>query len=189
MDQLESCKTDKPLKSDALTTPVDAQKDFVPQYGILYRAIRKGKLAEKVLTGKKLNRSDKQEMYFFLTSQIPPLTKRGRPSTKERDFNLAAGYLDELAKDRGLDALKDFRTAFAKKFAWSPSSKNSFHEAFQRGCKRIPFFVEGVKKRVEEGSISDPKRAISIADDLLMKLGNYEKKSRKRTPKTVKKKK
>jgi len=180
--------TDKPLKVNALSTPVDAQGNYVPQYGLLYRAMRKGQLAEKVLSDKRLNRSEKQEIYFFLTDKAPPRAKRGRPSTKERDFSLAADYLGEWAKGRGLGALKDFRTAVTKKYDWSSSSKNTFHEAFQRGCKLIPSFVAEVKRRVEKGSISDPKRAISMADDLLVKLDKYEKASRKKTPISVKNK-
>ena len=175
----ESQSTDNHLTGNAFSTPVDTQNEFVPPQGLLYEAMRRGDLARKIFHGQKLTKKEKQEAYFFLTGKNPPPSKkRGRPPARYRDFNLAADYLNAAVKSKkGSNKLKILREKLTKKYGL-PWSENTFYSALKRGRKEIRFFHAEVIRRAEEGSISDPQRAKSLAHDLLLKVENYEKQNK-----------
>lgn len=110
---------------------VSRLSELYQQYNLEY--IRKGKLAEKVLSGKQLNRLEKEEIYKLLTGkEPPPAAKRGRTSTVDRDFSLAVDYLYQKAE--GKKRTDILRQQLAKKHGLS-GRENTFYVALNRGIE------------------------------------------------------
>lgn len=100
----------------------------------LQNSERKQKLSEKVLSGKKLSNSEKQEICKLLTGKEPLVTKRGRPTAKERDARLAYDYLAK--KDEGKNGLGNIREKLTFKYDM-PQRDNTFYKAIANGIKAL----------------------------------------------------
>jgi hypothetical protein len=106
----------------------------------------KEELAEKVLRGKKLNIAEKETIYHFLTGRKPQSKKRGRPSTKVRDYRLALNFLTTRDKYPKRSASK-IRDDLAKEYGLSDKD-NTFYIALKRG-------IEILRSRTECSVIND----------------------------------
>jgi hypothetical protein len=152
---------------------------LVPLLGFLKSAKEKEKLGEKVLHGKKLTNSEKEEIYRLITgNQPPPGVRRGRPPEIERDFNLAVDYLNGLAS--GKKGMK-FRTELAKKYKLSVSNDpdeivddHTFFPVFKKGRKQVRLFLSEVIKRAKDGRLSNKKNAVLMARKLSKTLDEYQ---------------
>lgn len=72
------------------------------------------KLAEKQLSGKRLTRSEREDIYWYLTNNEAPTGKAtGRPNTIQRDQAFAFDYLMEVRK--GLKQPQEIRKELAQK--------------------------------------------------------------------------
>uniref|UniRef100_C6E3Q1 Uncharacterized protein n=1 Tax=Geobacter sp. (strain M21) TaxID=443144 RepID=C6E3Q1_GEOSM len=106
-----------------------------------HHARREG-IAEKVLAGKRLNINEKEEIYRLLTGRKPKdSTKKGRPSTVDRDFMLAVDYL-HLRDGKRTDLL---RLHLAEKHGLLKNDKkyreNTFYLAVNRGIQELQRFA------------------------------------------------
>lgn len=90
-------------------------------------------IAEKILNGQKLDNAERTEAYRLITGKEPEIeVKRGRPSTIDRDYNIATEYL--LEKRKGKKKPNIIRRELEKKYGLSGEA-NTFYAALTRGIE------------------------------------------------------
>lgn len=146
--------------------------------------IRKEKLAEKILAGKRLNKAEKEEIYRLLTGKEPAPVKKGRPSTEDRDFKLALDYIHMKAGAKRIDKL---RNELAKKHKLRLNSdgvvrENTFYRALNRGIENIYFtatlWLENYKKgEFSDRDPDDNEKTAAMINEGLRKILDYKAKS------------
>ena len=107
----------------------------------------KEELAEKVLRGEKLNNSEKESIYRFLTGNEPRCKKRGRPPTKVRDYRLALNFLTMRDKFPKRSVAK-IRADLVKEYGLSDKD-NTFYIALKRGMDILSLRTEKTIKNDE----------------------------------------
>jgi len=160
---------------------------LLPEFKFLEEAKRKKELAEKVWKEEKLNKSEKQEIYFALTGENPPPGKRrGRPTEQERNFYLAYDYLREMAKEGRKTPLAKLKSDLSKKYKLGvrkgtedkeSDRENTFYAALESGRQQMRCFAEEIIRRAKDGRLSDPSRARSLAERFLNWLDDFERKT------------
>lgn len=103
----------------------------------IYRQfVRKEQIAEKVLSGKRLNTSEREEIYRLLTGKSPNVSaKKGRPRQLVRDYRLAVDYL--YARSEGSKRTDKLRIELADKHGLLKGGRayrdNTFYIALNKG--------------------------------------------------------
>lgn len=117
---------------------------------------RRKELAEKLMSVKKtvgLSASEKKEIYKFLTGEMPPSSRKGAPSTIERDKGLALQNLF-IKYETGKFDVKALEIAIAERGAYRALAKG----------------VDALKKESADNLVILPN-LIKKLEEMLDKLG------------------
>lgn len=95
--------------------------------------VLKHKMAEKILNPKEdLSAQDRQNIYYFLTGIVQPLSRSGRKSTKERDASIARRFIAAESKS----GRSKCKVEIVKEYKWS-TNDNAFYAALNKGLSLL----------------------------------------------------
>lgn len=137
------------------------------------------KLGEKILSGKALSKDEREEVYRRLTGEEPPMTaKKGRPSKRDRDLDVAFDYLYNRDRYKRTDKL---RLDLSKMYNIS-TKENTFYAAINRGIEEIiqfnEWWIEKYKTSDEEfKNDAENIEMCGIVEELKEKIDNYRRRN------------
>lgn len=162
---------------------------LLPPYRFLLKGIIEREwqeIANKILAGKKLTKMEKEATYFLLTGEVPPSTKKGRPSKADEHYNLAIEYLSACSKGVRGSGLKRLREELVKKYCNTETYQEStFYSAFKRGREGIRVLANHFISRVKEIEVLDDKVlddnikiAVQVANQFISEIDRHENKNK-----------
>ena len=137
--------------------PGISQMDTIPPIVLETKAEKKKRLAEesridiadKVMRGEKLTKSEKRTIHVSLTGKEPPKgRKRGRRSNEYRDLRIAVEYIGSKAEG-GVRANK-IKQELEGYYGLSGQDP-TFYKALNKGIEQLEYYSELWLKEVEGG--------------------------------------
>ena len=118
----------------------------------------KEELADKVLSGEKLSKTDRQDIYVFLTGKEPQFRERGRgrPPEKVRDYRLALSYLT-MIDENPQKKPHIHRNKLVEQYNIS-SNVDTFTKAIKKGIKTLQARSENSINNVGQLAISEEEK-------------------------------
>jgi len=134
----------------------------------------KEELADKVLRGKKLSKSEKESIYRILTGKEPRPKKRGRPKLDVRNYRMAIAFLQMMDEDPNKSHI--YKERIREQYSRYKLSKNdnTFYAALNKGIDilqaRAESCIERANSNIELGANDEELLKLKSAAETQLKL-------------------